>query len=157
MQRERETRVSRRGDDDKMSFAQPIASHPAHSRSVKELANPQLQVFHRLHCITVLSLSPLGANLTSLHLRLPRRSVLTALTAYAAPSSPFAPQPAPFPSLTLLDLSTTLVAAGDMKLPLMLRLMPRLEYLVLDRCAGLVGSKEMGEETAKATLRWLGE
>ncbi|ORY91803.1 hypothetical protein BCR35DRAFT_299150 [Leucosporidium creatinivorum] len=138
MQRERETRVSRRGDDDKMSFAQPI-------------------VFHRLHCLTVLSLSTLGANLTSLHLRLPRRSVLTALTAYPAPPSPFAPQPAPFPSLTLLDLSTTMVPAGDLKLPLMLRLMPRLEYLLLDRCSGLVGSREMGEETAKATLRWLGK
>ncbi|KAK4699450.1 hypothetical protein P7C70_g6810, partial [Phenoliferia sp. Uapishka_3] len=115
----------------KMDFAQPI-------------------VFFKLFCLSVLALSPVGANLTSLVLRLPRRNLLTALTAY-----PLLPPPCPFPSLKILDISTTHLIA-DTRLPLLLRIHPALQFVILDRVTGLIGSKET-EEQYLPTLKWLGK
>ncbi|KAI5479692.1 serine threonine protein kinase [Pseudohyphozyma bogoriensis] len=118
-------------NDGKMDFAQPI-------------------VFFKLFCLTPLANSPIGTQLTHLVLRLPRRNLLTALTTY-----PLYPLPTPFRSLQHLDLSTTHVIA-DPRFPLLLRLHPNLEHLVLDRCTGLIGPREEGE-TVALTLRWLGK
>ena len=109
-----------------------------------EIAQPI--VLHRLACLSTLAVSPLGAQLTHLVLRLPRRNLTTALTSAAAPS---------LPQLVHLDLSTTHIVA-DARVPLLLRLHPKLEYLVLDRCSGLIGSREADTPPAILTVRWLG-
>ncbi|GAA6002296.1 hypothetical protein JCM10207_001051 [Rhodosporidiobolus poonsookiae] len=115
----------------KMEFAQPI-------------------VFFQLSCLSTLALSPLGAQLTHLTFRLPRRNVLAALLDLPSPLS------APFPALRHLDLSTTHVV-DDARLPTFLRMCPGLERLVLDRCSGLISAEAVDEPTAVATLRWLGK
>mgnify|MGYP001583280777 CR=1 FL=1 len=108
------------------------------------------QVFFKLFCLSALALSPVGAHLTHLVLRLPRRNLLTALTAY-----PLYPLPTPFASLNSLDLSTTHLIA-DARLPLFLRLHPTLTHVVLDRTTGLIGPRETPEQYLP-TLRWLGK
>ncbi|GAA5883231.1 hypothetical protein JCM16303_007319 [Sporobolomyces ruberrimus] len=118
-------------ENGKMDFAQPI-------------------VFFRLDCLANLSISPIGRNLTSLTLRLPRRNLLPALTLQSSPTS------IPFPSLLHLDLSTTHIL-DDARLPTLLRLYPSLTSLVLDRCTGLVSQEAIEENTAVQTLRWLGK
>ncbi|GAA5928010.1 uncharacterized protein JCM15063_006057 [Sporobolomyces koalae] len=115
----------------KMDFAQPI-------------------VFFRLDCLASLSVSPVGRHLTSLTLRLPRRNLLPALTLETSPANP------PFASLTQLDLSTSHIL-DDARFPTLLRLYPRLESLVIDRCTGLVSEDAIDENTAIQTLRWLGK
>ncbi|GAA6008862.1 hypothetical protein JCM11491_003810 [Sporobolomyces phaffii] len=118
-------------DNGKLDFAQPI-------------------VFFRLDCLAPLSVSPVGQNLTSLTLRLPRRNLLPALSLETSPSNP------PFRSLVHLDLSTTHLV-DDARLATFLRLVPRLESLVLDRCTGLVSPDAVDEPTAVQTVRWLGK
>ncbi|KAM0788672.1 hypothetical protein ACM66B_002770 [Microbotryomycetes sp. NB124-2] len=103
-------------------------------------------VFHRLTWIDTLGQSPIGAQLTHLTLRLPRRNTVSALT--ASHNS--------FPSLVHLDISTTQVTS-DPRFPALLRLHPRLESIVMDRCTGLVGQKEPDNQPALATLNWLGK
>ncbi|BGP16064.1 hypothetical protein JCM10213_006800 [Rhodosporidiobolus nylandii] len=117
---------------DPMGFAQPI-------------------VFFQLSCLTTLSLSPLGAQLTSLTFRIPRRALLPSLTDVPSPVS----HP-PFPSLKHLDISTSHVI-DDARLAMFLRMCPTLESLVLDRCSGLISKDAVEEPTAVATLRWLGK
>jgi len=122
------TRVTRA--EGKMDFAQPI-------------------VLFKLFCLTTLAVSPVGRQLEHLVLRLPRRNLLVALTAFADPAAH------PFNALTHLDLSTSHVPSDDLRLPALLRLMYRLEHLVLDRCSGLIGPREADTEPALITLRWL--
>ncbi|SCV70778.1 BQ2448_3540 [Microbotryum intermedium] len=124
-------RLAKRLEAEKADFAQPI-------------------VFHRLYCITALATSPAGSQLTHLVLRLPRRNVLSSLTAY-----PVWPSPRPFASLVSLDLSTTHIIA-DQRLPLLLRLHPNLRHLTLDRCSGLIGNRESDQPAAINTLKCLG-
>ncbi|GAA5899459.1 hypothetical protein JCM6882_009122 [Rhodosporidiobolus microsporus] len=126
-------RYGRKLKTDKMEFAQPI-------------------IFFQLAPLTLLAQSPLAANLTHLTFRLPRRNLLTALTDF--PISPL--HKPPFPSLKHLDLSTTHVV-DDARFPTLLRMLPTLESLVLDRCSGLISAEAMEEPTAVATLRWLGK
>ncbi|GAA5861661.1 hypothetical protein JCM3774_002661 [Rhodotorula dairenensis] len=128
--------VGRKRKGDKMDFAQPI-------------------VFFQLACLTRLALSPVGAQLTHLTFRLPRRNLLTALTEMPPSSTSFA-LATPFPALQHLDLSTTHVA-DDLRVPILLKLYTKLETLVLDRCEGLVSRDAIEEPTALATLRWLGK
>lgn len=113
------------------------------------------QVFFQLACLTRLALSPVGAQLTHLTFRLPRRNLLSALTEMPPSSASFT-LATPFPALRHLDLSTTHVA-DDLRVPIMLKLYPKLETLVLDRCEGLVSRDAVEEPTALATLRWLGK
>lgn len=129
--------VGRKRKGDKMDFAQPI-------------------VFFQLACLTRLALSPVGAQLTHLTFRLPRRNLLSALTEMPPSSSTGFALPAPFPALRHLDLSTTHVA-DDLRVPIMLKMYTKLETLVLDRCEGLVSRDAVEEPTALATLRWLGK
>ncbi|GAA5999033.1 uncharacterized protein JCM10292_003273 [Rhodotorula paludigena] len=125
-----------------------------------ELDFAQPIVFFQLACLTRLASSPLGAQLTHVTLRLPRRNLLTALT--DAPTlrrgsgQGGGKEGALFPALRHLDLSTTHVV-DDARFPTLLRLYPRLETLVLDRCSGLVSREAVREATALATLRWLGK
>ncbi|GAA5838898.1 hypothetical protein JCM11251_003731 [Rhodosporidiobolus azoricus] len=111
-----------------------------------------VNIFFQLTPLTLLSQSPLASHLTHLSFRLPRRNLLTALT--DLPVSPL--HKPPFPSLKHLDLSTTHVV-DDARFPTLLRLLPRLESLVLDRCSGLISAEAVEEPTAVATLRWLGK
>ncbi|KAK4333699.1 hypothetical protein RTBOTA2_002433, partial [Rhodotorula toruloides] len=126
-------KYGRKAAQGKMDFAQPI-------------------VFFQLSCLTRLATSPVGAQLTHLTFRLPRRNLLPSLTDFplALPRSPS------FTSLKHLDLSTTHVL-DDARLPLLLKLHPTLETLVLDRCSGLISREAVEEPTAFATLRWLGK
>ncbi|GEM07285.1 serine threonine protein kinase [Rhodotorula toruloides] len=126
-------KYGRKAAQGKMEFAQPI-------------------VFFQLSCLTRLATSSIGAQLTHLTFRLPRRNLLPSLTDFA-PSLPLSPS---FPSLKHLDLSTTHVL-DDARLPLLLKLHPTLEMLVLDRCSGLISKEAVEEPTAFATLRWLGK
>ena len=120
-----------------MDFAQPI-------------------IFFRLACIGTLATSQSGSTIENLILRLPRRDPIPAITTFPhvthLPNDHFAP----FPSLTQLDLSTAHILL-DARLPLLLRLYPRLEYLILDRCTGIIGPQEIDESTAVQTLRSLGK
>lgn len=136
-----------------MDFAQPIVS-PKRGIALHS-ADWSDQVFHRLLCLTVLGTSPIGQRLTHLVLRLPRRNTLTALTAHT-PRSALDPPPRPYAAMTHLDLSTTHIIA-DARFPTLLRLHPALEHLVLDRCTGLIGSREADTQPAILTLRWLGQ
>lgn len=106
-------------------------------------------VFHRLFCLTTLAASPVGRQLEQLVLRVPRRNLLPVLTAFADPSA------RPLASLTHLDLSTSHLPSDDYRLPALLRLIPSLAHLVLDRCSGLIGPREADTEPALITLRWL--
>ncbi|KAK4055777.1 hypothetical protein OIV83_000324 [Microbotryomycetes sp. JL201] len=103
-------------------------------------------VFHRLAWVDILGRSTIGAQLTHLVLRLPRRNTLSALTA----------SPLSFPALVHLDISTTQVTS-DPRFPALLRLHPQLSSIVLDRCTGLVGQKEPDNQPALATIQWLGK
>ncbi|GAA6027239.1 hypothetical protein JCM8097_002514 [Rhodosporidiobolus ruineniae] len=118
---------------EKMDFAQPI-------------------VFFQLSCLTTLSQSPLGSQLTHLTFRLPRRALLPSLTDHAR--NPLLHPP--FAALKHLDLSTTHIV-DDARFPIFLRLHPGLESLVLDRCSGLISAEAVDEPTAVGTLRWLGK
>ncbi|GAA5968291.1 hypothetical protein JCM3765_000383 [Sporobolomyces pararoseus] len=132
---------------------QPPASGKSTRKSVEENGKmdfAQPIVFFRLDCLANLSISPIGQQLTSLTLRLPRRNLLPALTLQTSPSNP------PFPSLFHLDLSTTHIL-DDARLPTLLRLYPALESLVIDRCTGLISEEAVQENTAIQTLRWLGK
>ncbi|BGO94077.1 hypothetical protein JCM10020v2_005771 [Rhodotorula toruloides] len=126
-------KYGRKAAQGKMDFAQPI-------------------VFFQLSCLTRLATSRVGGQLTHLTFRLPRRNLLPSLTDFP-PSLPLSPS---FPSLQHLDLSTTHVL-DDARLPLLLKLHPTLETLVLDRCSGLISREAVEEPTAFATLRWLGK
>lgn len=119
-----------------MDFAQPI-------------------IFFRLACVGALATSAAGSTITNFILRLPRRDPIPALTTFPhvnhLPTDHFAP----FPSLKHLDLSTSHIIL-DARIPLLLRLYPRLEYLVLDRCTGIIGKND-DEATTVQTLRALGK
>lgn len=131
-----------------MDFAQPIVRYLSRFLCVAADTLGD-QVFFKLVCFTTLSLSPTASHLTHLVLRLPRRNLLPSLTTHPTPLA------TPFPSLTSLDLSTSHLLT-DARLPLLLRLHPTLEHLILDRCTGLIGARE-AEDQAAFTLRWLGK
>lgn len=116
----------------------------------KDLNFAQPIVFFKLDCLTTLATSATGSQLTHLILRLPRRNLLPSLTLF-----PYAPLPTPFRSLLHLDLSTTHILAHSPQLPLLLRLHPNLEHLILDRVTGLISKGDQKEHSAYLILIWL--
>ena len=121
-----------------------------HSLDVKSMEFAQPIVFFKFNCVGKLATSAVGRQLHDFVLRIPRRAVLSAVVTIA-------PSRRPFHSLRSFDLSTTHLPTNTTptNLPVFLALFPRLEYLTLDRCTGLVGPRE-DEAGYAPTLKWLG-
>lgn len=90
--------------DPRLSFAQPI-------------------VFFSLEVFRAFSLSALAQSITHLRIRVPSRPVLAQLL-----------EPGAFPSLKVLDISTSSLGNPERSLPLLLARHSNLEHLLLDSC-----------------------
>ncbi|KZT44297.1 hypothetical protein SISSUDRAFT_1115617 [Sistotremastrum suecicum HHB10207 ss-3] len=98
-------------------------------------------VFFALQNISSLACSPLGATVTHLRLRIPRRRVAAALY----------PSRDAFPSLQLLDISTTQLSESEIG-PLMSRFVLTLKHLILDDCF-LSNCFEIAKQCAQAGVQ----
>lgn len=93
-------------------------------------SSAQPLVFFHLYHLSVLASSPLLARTHALRLRIPGRGLASIVHSGRRPPA--------LPCTTLLDLSTSRVSIADVSS--LLRSLPRLRHLILDRCGLLDGA-----------------
>ena len=124
------------------SFQDLVAAAMESGLRTPEKAHAQPIVFFKLSCLSTLATSPIAAHISNVRLRIPNRSVLTAISAASTggstvlPSTHSAALPKLFPALEHLDISTTYVD-NDAALQGLLKRHPGLLYLIVDR-SGLI-------------------
>ena len=104
-------------------------------------AHAQPIVFFKLSCLSVLGAASIAANVEDLRIRIPNRSILTAITSSSTsstttPATHAAILPQLFPALRHLDISTTYVNC-DGAFQNLFKRHPSLTHLVVDR-TGLI-------------------
>lgn len=114
-------------------------------------AHAQPIVFFKLSCLSTLATSPVAAHVKNVRLRIPNRSILTAISTSSTsstviPATHSATLPKLFPALQVLDISTTYVSV-DAAFQGLLKRHPGLEHLVADR-SGLIRFG-MADETCR--------
>lgn len=118
-----------------------VAAAIESNSTVPKQAHAQPIVFFQLSCLSILAMAPVASQISHVRLRVPGRSLLTALTnastsSTTIPATHSAVLPKPFPALEHLDISTTYVAC-DGAFQALLKRHASLTHLVVDR-TGLI-------------------
>ena len=124
------------------SFQELVAAAMESGSRTPEKAYAQPIVFFKLSCLSTFATSPIAAHISNVRLRVPNRSILTAISTASTggstviPATHSAALPKPFPAMEHLDISTTYVDC-DAALQGLLKRHPGLFNLVVDR-SGLI-------------------